>query len=483
MEKYKTLHPALDMKDNILVIGFNKKTFIQEDKKFKKENHYLVVEQSNDLSLNTHIINENTFKSNLGQNYAFDSNSEGKQRRLIDLDSRWSFDKLKAFENQIKWNNVNRKSDNIGLFNQLENQLRAYVLLEKDEDYKIIVSWILMTYFFPIFPAIPYLWFKAPKGSGKTTILTFTKLTTFNANKSNATIPAMRDIIDNTRGTFIIDQADNKLGSKSDNDMKDIITDSYKASSGKVSKQVVINKDFQPVEFDAYCPKVFASIKDLHPDLSDRCIQIPMFKSLENLNYLDDNSVIWLELRDKIYRFLINNYGTAKDIYNNLFVEYQDSRDLVGRPLELWLPLEVIMTICDLEKETVNRVKDRFKNQFSNVEFFISATEEEVIKILLNRFGQMDVIEISNKEIKNAIGFSDNTEDPDYHPNGDIYIGHIVKRLNLATRKGHGRNGNNYTIHKDRILMIAKGYNIEIPEHLTEKIIEVDNNIPKDIAF
>ncbi|MDQ1282133.1 MAG: hypothetical protein QG630_484 [Patescibacteria group bacterium] len=475
MDKYKILHPALDIKDNILVIGFNKRTFNQEDKKMQKENHYLVVEQSSDKSLKTHIIKENTFTSNTGQNYAFDSNSEGKQRRLINIDDRWSNELLEKLNNDIKYKNIN--PNNVGKFNKIENQLRAYVFLERDEDYKLVTSWIMMTYLFPIFPALPYLHFKAPKSSGKSTALTFIKLLAFNANKSNASIPAMRDIIDNTRGTFIIDQADNKLGSKADNVMKDILTDAYKASSGKVSKQVVINKDYQPVEFDAYSPKALGSHRDLHPDLSDRCIQIPMFKSPINVMYLDEDKPIWLEIRDDLYRFLVNNFSKAKETYNDLVMKYQEDKTLVGRPLELWLPLEVVMRFCNLDDACIESTKSRFIDQFSSVEYFISETEREVIEIILNKFDIDDIsIVITNKEIAEQMPFSEDKEDADYmtSKNVAIYIGHIIKRLNIATKIDHQRDGKHYLVFKDRVLMIAKGYDMQIPEHLIKPITSVD---------
>ncbi len=474
MQNYKRLNPALDIKDNILVIGFSNKTLNQESKKWGKQNHYLVIEQDNDLK-DVQIITENSFENKKGERYVFEANSDNRDKRLIDIDSRWTYGLLKKLESDIKYKNFN--PNNVGKFNKIENQLRAYVFLERDEDYKLVTSWIMMTYLFPAFPALPYLHFKAPKSSGKSTALTFIKLLAFNANKSNASIPAMRDIIDNTRGTFIIDQADNKLGSRADNVMKDILTDAYKASSGKVSKQVVIGKDYQPVEFDAYSPKALGSHRDLHPDLSDRCIQIPMFKSPINVMYLDEDGPIWLEIRDELYRFLVNNFSKAKEIYNELIMKYQEDKTLIGRPLELWLPLEVVMRFCDLEESSIESTKSRFINQFSSVEYFISETEREVIEKILNKFDIEDnSINITNKEIADQMPFSEDKEDSDYMNSKSvaIYIGHIIKRLNIATKVDHQRDGKHYLIHKDRILMIAKGYDMPIPKHLIKPITSVD---------
>lgn len=53
----------------------------------------------------------------------------------------------------------------------------------------------------------------------------------------------------------------------------------------------MVGKNYEPVEFDAYSPKVLPSIKELHSDLKDRCVQITLIRSKNNLDYLEDDDV------------------------------------------------------------------------------------------------------------------------------------------------------------------------------------------------
>ena len=97
----------------------------------------------------------------------------------------------------------------------------------------------------------------------------------------------------------------------------DILADSYKKGGGK-RRVVEFSKDKarSVTEFETYAPKAFASIKELPEDLRDRCIAMPLIRSQKNFPDPDDSIVDWREMRGKIYKYLIYDYGTIESTYS-----------------------------------------------------------------------------------------------------------------------------------------------------------------------
>ncbi len=57
------------------------------------------------------------------------------------------------------------------LFNDICKQLRFYLDLGSDENYIILSLWIMSTYVFPIFDAMPIIYLNGERGSGKSKTL------------------------------------------------------------------------------------------------------------------------------------------------------------------------------------------------------------------------------------------------------------------------------------------------------------------------
>jgi hypothetical protein len=469
--KIMVLHPSLDIQDNVLTVGFSEKEFGEENK-FQNKNHHLIA-ISDDINKKTdvHIIQQSKYEHN-GKMYMFEPNTDNKERRLVKLNERWSRELLYS-------SRYNSTIDKQSLYYKLKNRLKAHVKLENEIEYNLIISWIIMTYFYPIFPAIPYLHIKAVKGSGKTTTLDFIKLTAFNGSKEIATVASMRDKIDGQRSTFIIDQADNSLGTKSNNAMVDIFTDSYKKSGGKVSKMVEEKRKHVVVDFDTYCPKAFASIRELNQDLRDRCIQIQLIRSKENLAFLDTDSPVWLELRNELYKLLISNFGNIKNIFNELNSKYLESNKMIGRKLELWLPIETIMNLMEVDEETITESKNYFLEKSKDTEARLSHSEWLVIDKILSLLQGLEHHWLFTNDIAKDLEFENlDEESENILKQKNQYVGNIIKRLNLASKKDHTRKGNTWLFEKARVENIRDAYSGENTSHpiTTEK--DITNVIP-----
>jgi hypothetical protein len=462
--KFYIVHPAYDIVDNKLFLGFSEKKLNSETKKWENKNLHIVVQIDESGKPNINILTESQFKVN-GTEYIFEPNSVGKERHLPRLDYRWSSELLEEVENDFEINPSE-------VFETQLINLNRFVKFEKDEDGEIIVSWIIATYFHQIFYAFPFLHLKAMKGSGKTTLLDFIRLTSFNAVKAQATFSSMRDNIDSQRTTFLIDQADKVLGTKEIGEIANMVTDSYKKSGSKIIKSVEVNKKFVNAEYDVYSPKGFASIKEINYDLKDRCIQIPLYKSKQAVEFLKEESPLWLKLRDGNYKLLISSFHKVKEIYEELQTKYLGSSEIIGRNLELWLPIETIMILCGRSEKIIEAVKQNYLNRNKNTESTLTPSEWAVIDRILYLLGNDEIFWLSTKNIAEGIEF-ENFNDIE---NSKIelksqYVGNIIKRLNLFTDQSHGRKGNSWQFMKSKVEKIRDAYSGEktSPPLTTEK--------------
>jgi hypothetical protein len=447
--KIITIHPSLDIKGEVLVLGFRDRVWNEKEEKFLNFNIHLVV-----LPNEVKIVKDNKFEWD-GITYIFEPDIENKQRRLVWLNDKWN--------KNLMYKAINRKldTDNVGIYRNIKTQLKTYIVLDKEEDYEILTSWIIATYFFPIFSAFPFIWLKAMKGSGKTTSLNLIKLLSFNGVKEIPTFPSMRDKIDGQRATFLIDQADNKLGVKAYSDILDITVDSYKANS-IVSKSVSTKKGFESAEFQTYSPKGFASIRELNEDLKDRCIQITLIRSKKSIPTLKEENNVWLDLRDDLYNLLIQNFTKVKEILVELEARYLESEEIVGRKLELWLPIESIMKLCKVDIETIEKVKENFLNKSKNTETTLTPLEWSIIEIILKKLDLKDEIELEVKEIHQNLPFStlrDNEEDKEEFITTKL-VGNLINRLNLFEKKKRkaGKGNTVYVFSKSKVLQVKDVY-------------------------
>ncbi|MSU44948.1 hypothetical protein EXS45_02100 [Candidatus Nomurabacteria bacterium] len=435
------LHPSLDFKDGILVLGFRYRSKSQEEKEI-----FVVVYESN-----IQFIDAESFKAK-DKKYFF----EKRKRKLARLEEKWSVSALQQFlEDYGKLKKFG--SSGQAIFQIILDLTKKYIQLDKDIDYHLLSAWIIGTYFFPLFYAYPFLHIKAPKGSGKSQCLNLLTQLCFNAIKARPSLPALGDTVDSLRGTYLIDQADS-LERKGNEELLDVLADSYKKSGGK---RRVMNMDKKSgreiLEIETYCPKAFASIRELPEDLRDRCLAVPLIRSQKNFPDPDENNENWREIRGKIYTFLMTNYDVIRNSYFVKKIGYHSSKEILGRSLELWLPFEIILDCCGMQ-EKVTEAKKHFLSQYEFSEYEPSELEEEVIKVILDKLQDQIEIVLSPKEIAESM-------------NGEIFlnidtpkqksakVGWAIKKFNLASEKmTRSKGGVRHLFQKIKVDAIYKSY-------------------------
>src|SRR3989338_8659266 len=464
----KTFHPSLDIKDNILVLGFR----IKKEK--DKESDLFFINTSDG-----YITTEKTEFTDKEQTFSI----EKKKRLLSKLSQKWGVDNLNKLLEALQ--NPLDKFSEIELYQKIRDNLKKYIELEEEADYTILSAWIIGTYFFPTFSAYPYIHIKAPKGSGKSQCLNLLNQTAFNAVKARASLPALRDTVDALRGTYLMDQAD-ALHRNNMEDFLDVLTDSYKRAGGNVRKMVANKNVWNLEEFEAYSPKAFASISQLPEDLRDRCIVIPLIRSSKNYPPINEEDSIWKEIRSGLYTFLIREFISVGQMYIIKGTEYKINNEIFGRQLELWLPIESVLKSVFVSEEETELAKKRFLSRYEFSSYQTSDIEVAVIETIISLMQDKSEIMLRPKEIALKIDTELFDEDDKFNYASQkqkaTIVGRAITKFNLATQKlGRDSQGERYLFTKEHLEKIHAGYfnqkteELDTPTYTTEISIENTN--------
>lgn len=440
----KNLHPSLDIQDGLAVLGFRYRN------KDNEEQEICVVSTNGSVfraTENPIVIND--------QKFWFDKRPT---RKLARLEEKWGSENLKKYleeRTSLTYESISGHT----VFNELVDNIRLYLELEDDSDYDLLAAWVLGTYFYPIFSAYPFIHLKAPKGSGKSQCLTLLTQLCFNAVKAAPTVASLGDTVDALRGTYLVDQA-NSLARQGREDLLDIFCDSYKFSGGK---RRIISMDKARggrdiLEFETYSPKAFASTKELPEDLRDRCFILQLKRSsINNFPDAGDRWIVWNTQRAKCYELLLAEHVTVDGEYLQRRSHYKTDTSIVGRKLELWLPLEVMLRLFG-PSDKIDAIKRRFFVLYGSAEYEPGELEFAVIEFLQEELTGREEMWFSPKEISENVpptSFYENTKSGKQMASA---IGWVIKKFDLASEKKHTRDGNSYLFRKDKVEKIYASY-------------------------
>jgi hypothetical protein len=205
-----------------------------------------------------------------------------------------------------------------------------------------VALWSLLTYTFPAWDEVPYLYAGGPLGSGKTRLLDVIGRIAFRPlSTSNLTGPALFRTLHACGGTVFYDEAERlRQGTPDVQELLSVFQAGYKRGGCATRLEPVGDSGFRPVRFDVFGPKALACIAGLPPPLASRCVRVGMFRSAGNSpkprRRLDADPSVWQAIRDDLH-VLALEYGPT-------WVELSRRQEVVpstinGRNFELWQPL------------------------------------------------------------------------------------------------------------------------------------------------
>jgi hypothetical protein len=265
------------------------------------------------------------------------------------VDPRWSEGSKKAFVNGTITMTPNISMEEI--FRKIHEVYRYYIDFLDKRVYSFMSVWVIGTYFHRLFYTYPYIHLNGHPQSGKSQTLELTGSLAFNGELTFHCTPAYTiRAISSNHATCCVDEAE-RLNSAKDEEsqaVRAMLNAGYKRGSfaGKAEPGAKKGK-WEIRKFEAYSPKMFASIKDLNAVLKTRVIPITMVESADQeiknrQPNLEDE--IFQQIRDELYWIMMTEHGRIKEIYDNL-----SDGEILGREWELWRPILSVATLIDKE--------------------------------------------------------------------------------------------------------------------------------------
>ena len=229
------------------------------------------------------------------------------------------------------------------VFSQIVNQISKFVDFgcERAKGAAATVAlWVMLTYFYHVFVAIPYLRLVGRPGSGKTRLLGILRRLVFRPfASSDPSGASLFRTIHHRGGTMLLDEADKLWRSNSTaGPIFSVLLAGYK-QGGQLARLEFVGGVRTPISFHVFCPKATASIADLPPVLASRGIQIPMMPALPDSpvanRRVDEDPAVWQRLRDDLHALALEHGSTWLDLPNRSEV----CGTIRNRHAELWQPL------------------------------------------------------------------------------------------------------------------------------------------------
>jgi hypothetical protein len=233
------------------------------------------------------------------------------------------------------------------IIRNIESHFKRYVVLP-DRAALPIVLWVLITYDFHSFDALPYLLINSPAPRcGKTRLLECLELTVHSPRRaSNISEAGLFRLIEKERPTLLLDEAETLNGKGERAEYLRQILNAGNRRGAKVTRCVGKGAELDVRDFTIFCPKVFAGIGNFPQTITDRAIVISMQRrrnteSVERFLYKRAEPEC-VRLKDSATRFMELRREEIIAAYDQTELDFVSDRDA-----EAWAPLFAILAVAD----------------------------------------------------------------------------------------------------------------------------------------
>lgn len=238
------------------------------------------------------------------------------------------------------------------VFHAICKAIAFFLELPNDEAAGItamLTTWTILSYVYPAWPAVPYLYAGGPAGSGKTCLFNVLARLVFRPlSSSSMTAASLFRTLHARGGVLLLDEAEQLRDTKSPEvgDLRTMLLAGYKRG-GSATRLESVGDGFQTITYDVYCPKSLACISGLPAALASRAIPIMMFRappgSKKPLRRIDANPARWQVLRDALHAMALEHGPRWLELTRRSDV----CPPMGGRDHELWQPLLAIASFIE----------------------------------------------------------------------------------------------------------------------------------------
>jgi hypothetical protein len=233
------------------------------------------------------------------------------------------------------------------LVRNLEAFLTRYVILPERTALPLAL-WVLLTYTFQSFDAVPYLIIHSPAPRcGKTRLLECLELIVSSPRRaSNISEAALFRVIEKLGPTLLLDEAETLNGKGERAEYLRQILNAGNRRGALVTRCLGKGTEMQAQDFSVFCPKVFAGIGTFPVTIADRAILVSMQRRKNSepvgrflYKQTEPESVA---LRDRAGLFVAKQREEIEAAYGSAELDFISDRDA-----EAWAPLFAILAIAD----------------------------------------------------------------------------------------------------------------------------------------
>ncbi len=323
-----------------------------------------------------------------------------------------------------------------------------------------LALWAMLTYAYPAWPAIPYLYLGGPMGSGKTRVFEVLSRLVFRPlQSSNMTGAALFRTLHSRGGTLLYDEAERLKQSTPDvGEINSMLLAGYK-SGGRATRLEPVGDTFRTVEFDVFGPKALACVRGLPEALSSRCIPVMMFRagkdSPKPRRHIDGQAERWRTLRADLHAMALE-YGPD---FLDLAARGHVCPAMSGRQYELWQPLLALASwVEDHGAKGLLALMQGFATASNE-----SAEEEQTPdcdEVLLRALAEL--VRAGQSPIAKEVLEKAQQEEPRMFANWSAKgAANALRRYGIETRKTHGRRSYGHVTLAD-IRRIQATYNMDL---------------------
>lgn len=238
------------------------------------------------------------------------------------------------------------------LYEKIKIKLQKYIYYQNEEEYDIVILYIIGSMFYTTFNYYPILHFFADMGSGKTISGKFIQKLGFNGYyTNNITKAALTRELNNRKGVIIVDEKENINNNE---ELKYILNSCYSKGAQESLTESIQPGVWKSISLMLFAPVVICSINPIYGATSDRIIRIDMIRMKKSqpqsktdlISDFDDKE--WDDYKDDLVLYAFQNWREVKkeyEKYNN------DDLKVSNRALDIFKPLLCISRLCDKKIE------------------------------------------------------------------------------------------------------------------------------------
>lgn len=214
------------------------------------------------------------------------------------IDSKWHSLDIKNY-----LDNETDNPDAFELWRDIRSIYSEYIEFSEDSHYDLMSIYVMLTYVFKLFHAVPYIHFHGTREAGKSQNMAILNALAFNPLWQSSISPAsLFRTLGGSAGTIMIDEAEH-WDSEGDKEVLRILKAGYYDGAGVGRVEKDRNDRFVTLTYPAYSPKIIASINPQDATLTSRCIVINMRPAMRTLPNFDFRSDEYRPIRNRLHLF------------------------------------------------------------------------------------------------------------------------------------------------------------------------------------